>query len=207
MLKRKIIYQRLQKILSKNSILFIYHYNNLSTKQWALLKNKLSKIDGINTMVIQNKIMKDIFNSSTNDTTCLKKLPNYSRIDCSKETVLEKSDIKYFTHQNIVKLQPLFQGPTFLVACNSYNQIPLITKIFQNYPNFIFIGGFLETQTITHVDLQKYLTLNTSSYQYFLTTLLEKPKWMIGLKTKIDFSVLDLLQYRLVYLLDRFANK
>ena len=247
MYKRKIIYQKLYKIFSENSIIFIYHYNNLSTKDWSLLKSELSKISEINTIVAQNRIVQKLLDINKNKKTFSKKIVHHDprsdhllssyRIasrwthlrwrrvyDAESEeqvmlspslrdatqpikTVSWENDVEFFTTENLSKLKTLFQGPTFLIACNSYKKIPLIIKIFQKYPCFIIVGGFFETQPITHIDIQKYLSLNHYNYQYFLMTLIEKPKTILSLKDNLRLPILYILQYKLIYLLDQWSKK
>lgn len=76
-----------------------------------------------------------------------------------------------FTHNSINKskaekkrcfLNSLFQGPTFLLACKTRNQLFLIHKLLKNTKSFVFIGGFYKTQKISHQSIERIIQLNDS---------------------------------------------
>lgn len=163
MLKKLLINHKGYKILSESPIILISQYNSVSTKNVYLLKNELNKIDGLYSLVTQNKITQKI----------LEKIG----VEKKEVPVLQKGflrktpSINFFQRTNIKKrscydkLSNLFQGPTFLLGIDTIDQLLSIKIIMKNYPNFIFVGGIFKNRILSHYLVEKLVNLGDRPLQ------------------------------------------
>ena len=189
MLKKWLINQKGAKILNEFSILLHFQYNNVSTKEWHFLKNELKQIEEVSSLVIQNKIAEKIIekiqdskaNSLENSNSTEKKRDYRNPIKNKIENYNHQSTLSHSTlslnhnhdYKGLVnkvdrlfifdeRVKNLFQGPTFLIGCNTIEQLKKIKNLMKNFSNFIFIGGVYKNQTISHYTLEKLVKLDES---------------------------------------------
>lgn len=60
-LKKQILNYKIQSIIAHNPFLIFFQFNNVNTKEWRLIKSKLSKITNTPILVVKNKIVHKIF--------------------------------------------------------------------------------------------------------------------------------------------------
>jgi len=59
-LKKKLISHNISNFLEKNLLVFFFNYNHINTEEWHVIKNQLSKIKQVNTLVVKNRIGKNV---------------------------------------------------------------------------------------------------------------------------------------------------
>lgn len=153
MLKKQIIIQKGFTFLNKKPIILLYHFNNISIKNWHLLRNKLKKLEDVETLVIQNKIVKKLQSTS---------VITIDKINHQTSLTFVSQEKQVLQNKNIHELKNLFQGPTFIIGCNTNDQLKGIFNIVKDYSNILFIGGLYNNQKISHYTLDKILKLNDS---------------------------------------------
>jgi ribosomal protein L10 len=143
--KKHIKYQKTLKIFTNNPIIMFYHYNNINTKYWRLMKNECSKIGALETLVVKNRIARNFiqFTKENAQKQCflkkdfLKKKNNYFQ---TKSTLQKKID---FSEEK--SMLALLQGPSFVIGCQSIDQLARVYKTLNKLSNFIFIGSVIES--------------------------------------------------------------
>lgn len=209
MLKKQLSNHKNYHIFLKNTILLMYQFNNISSTNWRFLKHELKKelcsahADSrssqynlkINTLTTSNKITEKSINeiltqSQKSMQGLLHKeqfVKNYANINIKSSSYSLLTSSKK-NKKN--KLQNLFQGPTFLVGCNTLDQLVHINQVLKSYSsNFLFIGGLFKNQQITNYTLEKIVKLCdlTEMEKYHLLYLLKsKSSFMLFLKKIIN---------------------
>ncbi len=213
MVKKQVIIQKGLNLLTENRIILLYHFNNVSTKNWQFIKNEIKKAEDINTLVIQNKIANEILKkiqSNTenkllvnnklkkeNQTLSVQKKGLYGKNYPPLNELSTKVDIttnKYGVQEKDHLLKHLFQGPTFVLGCKTRNQLVLIYNLLKNSFNFVFVGGSYTNQNISHHSLERIVMLN-DSVKFDLIQFLEYKKLSIFLlNSHLIYSCSNLLQ-------------
>lgn len=189
MLKKLLINQKGKHILKNYSIILLYHYNNVSTKNWHSIKNELKKMEDVNSLVIQNKITLSILenlestlpknrtlNKGNNDKSLFTVINDEEGI--KKKCKKEKREVLF----TLKEIKNIFQGPTFLLACNSLEHLPVINHLMGNFSNFIFVGGLYNNQILSHHTLEKLIELNESVKYDFVRVLYSQIIVLLTLK-------------------------
>lgn len=145
MFKQKVFQKKIEKFFRENPIIFIYHCNNISMKNWALIKNQLSKKRDLSSLYIQNRI-------------AIKELEFYVKEKNQHFDSINGQQQYAINLDSLLELKQLFQGPTFLLGCHSEDDIASLYHILDKNSQFVFVGGIFETQLLTHLDLKKYIT-------------------------------------------------
>ena len=230
MTKRKKLLQlhQINKHLRGKKIVLFYQYNNVSTRDWGLLRgellseaayckllptsllgepdetysfergsaNKASQasqgfgvpLDGfgaslnefaISTLVVKSKIgqlsLRQTLATNLEPASARSGTPIGPCIakQCQSET--ERTAVgpssKLYSYQgHNTKCAELFQGPTFLFACNSHRVMRMGYKVIGNKKDrwsnnhAILLGGLYHGKVVTHLDIAKLSVLDSSIY-------------------------------------------
>lgn len=226
MTKRKKLLQvhQIKKHLREKKILLFYQYNNISTRDWGVLRGELlSEISSCQSLP------SPLFNDSHNVETAYPPQSGGVRWDgavggahqSSISTLVVKSKIgqlslaKALTQvermantdnrsrcpRNQTKCAELFQGPTFLFACNSHHEMVMGCKVFEkrrdryNNNHAILLGGLYYGKVVTHLDIAKLSSLDSSIYASLLVALENRT-------TSLLFDQLSYYQYELLRCLE-----
>ncbi len=259
MTKRKKLLQvhEIKKHLREKKILLFYQYNNITTRDWGILRGELlSEISNCQSSPISSPP----FNNSDNaeitrsggdggsmgwgrgpTTRALQAMQgprggaSPPKHPSSISTLVVKSKIGQFSlpplwpgvaheplaltqvermantdhlsrcRSNDTKCAELFQGPTFLFACNSHHEMVMGCKIIEkkrdryNNNHAILLGGLYYGKVVTHLDIAKLSSLDSSIYASLLVTLENKT-------TSLFFDHLSYYQYELLRCLEYRKN-
>ncbi len=146
-LKKKIIFQNISKFLEKNLLIFFFNYNHINTEEWGVIKNQLSKIKKVNTLVVKNRIGKNVIRKKN---SCKKRDEEINKIE---------------------KLSTLFQGPTFLIGIASSQECEPVFSVIKKQKKCIFVGGLYQGQDINHLDVKYLLKVEKGAYTDLISTL------------------------------------
>lgn len=195
-LKKKLLIYKIKKIFNQNSVVFLYHYNSINSKNWSLLKNELSHIKNANTLIIKSRVASLALNELLINLSSTNNSKNVEKWNFSNNQDYQKN---YAVIYN--KFSQLFQGSTLVVSCQSLEEIPHISNIFKKYNNFIFIGGKVQNQLVTHLDLSHLKNLNNNVYLNLLQEFHSSFKNVLFFNQIINFSFLKIYHYKLLSLL------
>lgn len=185
MLKKKISLQKELKVLTKNSIILFYQFNNVSTAKWQYIKNEFQKIDKIDNLIFQNKTGTLVLKE-------LAKLQNKQKIietllacddNAKQRSLLKKKDINN-----------LLQGPTFVLGFKTKEHFNLIYLLLKKFSNFLFIGGIYNNQYISHYSVEKLLTLQESTKIDIIQFLEYKKNSSLFFNFQFQYNYFSLLQ-------------
>ena len=199
------LHQINQHISGKKIVLF-YQYNNVSTRDWGLLRGELlsevsrckplpvlnsmiGELDGtssfggrsttdkkeftISTLVVKSKIGQLCLAQAlaTNLGPALARpRPPMEPAGETEHTAPDPTGKLSLCQDNNTKCAELFQGPTFLFACNSHREMAIGCKVIGNkrdrYSNnhAILLGGIYYGKVVTHLDIAKLSVLDSSIY-------------------------------------------
>lgn len=212
MTKRKKLLQvhQIKKHLREKKILLFYQYNNISTRDWGILRGELlSEIYSCQSSPISSPL----FDNSDNVETTNHEPSIFTLVVKSK--IGQLSLAKAFTQvkrmantdnlsrclSNDTKCAELFQGPTFLFACNSHNEMVMGCRVIEkkrdryNNNHAILLGGLYYGKVVTHLDIAKLSSLDSSIYASLLVTLENRT-------TSLLFDQLSYYQYELLRCLE-----
>lgn len=175
-LKKKVESYKIEKFKKEFPIILLYHCNSVTSQDWNLLKKKLTEIPGVGRIEgrrVKNKVAKKTLNT---DTQMVKNIffENLQPIPKEGDYTLTPSMESQKKEQVFTQLGYLFGGPTYMVAAESNEQLKKINQVFCFFPQFIFIGGVLHTQLITHLDFTKLVSLDDKIYNNLIATFSEK---------------------------------
>jgi ribosomal protein L10 len=166
-LKNKVINDKINKIVTDSGFLVVYQYNNVNSKQWNELKNKLSEFKTIKSFLIKNKsIKKKKFNDHCKNTDLnenpILSLSKKDKTNKRAKLTSTKSDKIVVAQKVLYHLSTFTQGPTYIITGISQEQFKFINSILKNYPNFIFLGGINLNQGfgLTHLDFNFMVQIN-----------------------------------------------
>ncbi len=146
-LKKKIIYHNISNFLQKNLLVFFFNYNHINTEEWGVIKNQLSKITRVDTLVVKNRIGKKVIR---------------------KKNTFKKCDQEI---DKIEKLSTLFQGPTFLIGIASSQDCEAVFSVINKQKKCLFVGGLYQGQLINHLDVKYLLKVEKVAYTDLISTL------------------------------------
>lgn len=208
MLKKEISLQKELDVLTKNSFLLFYQFNNVSSSKWKLVKNEVRKEGKIDHLIFQNKTAAIALQAQ--ESQQLEKFPLFKTKDILKDKraklsdpkavqehskrvlpVLEKQELLKLDRMSIdKKIKNLLQGPTFVLGCETIEQLVPIHKLLKNFSNFLFIGGLYNNQFVTHYSIEKLFTLHDNNGAQTKIELIQ------FLNSKKDPSLFINLQYQ-----------
>lgn len=154
-LKKNIYLKKIEKITTNFPLIFLLQCNNLSARDWWLLKHQWTELEVI---LIKNKIARLLSRSIISDDNPFQG-PTVL-IACS-EISQAKIFLRFFLH-------PSGRENKKLISTVSRFSVekPFTDSNFENWtPNFLFIGGFFQTRPILQKDLKKFLKNNESIYR------------------------------------------
>lgn len=160
-LKKKIISHNISFFLENNLLVLFFNYNHMSTEEWRVIKNQLSKIDKVNTLVVKNKIGYKVIEEKSHVASNGK----------AQQSQCDESDIDIRKEKSFENISTLFQGPTFLIGLNSPEQSKQVLYITKKEKKLIFVGGLYQEKQINHVDLDYLLKLEKGVHGNLISTL------------------------------------
>lgn len=140
-LKKRIISHNISKFLEENLLVFFFNYNHIKTEEWHLIKNQLSKIKRVDTLVVKNRIANNV--------------------------IKKQKGRKEETGQ----IETLLQGPTFLIGITSPQECGPVFSIIRKQKKCIFVGGLYQGQLINHLDLEYLLKVEKVAHTNLISTL------------------------------------
>ena len=124
-LRKKILYSKIHNILTQNSFVLFFQFNNIKLKEWISLKNQILGLENTNMLVIKNKVYyKMVSNASTFKCNYDKKYTNSVHNAEDKYT----QNLAYLV-KNKQELLFLCQGPSLIIGFKSIEQLEIISKI------------------------------------------------------------------------------
>lgn len=108
---------------------------------------------------------------------------------------------KEFLLHKIDNLNLLFQGPTLIATCDSFDCLQKLNTSLKKYKKFVLIGGEIKNQEITHLDLSFLMGLNESVYMDFLKSVKIFIYKMLVFQKGYNFCYLKIYSYKLIFLL------
>ena len=149
-LKKKYIFHNISTFLEENLLVFFFNYNHIYIEEWRIIKNELSKIKRVNTLVVKNQIGNNVIKKNTGNKT-----------------------------KQFEKLSTLFQGPTFLIGISCSEECIQVFNSIKKQQKLIFVGGLYQSQLINHLDVKYLLKVenraNTSLITFLQSTLYLTP--------------------------------
>lgn len=212
MTKRKKLLQvhQIKKHLKEKKILLFYQYSNISTRDWGILKGELlSEISSCQSSPISSPLFNNSDKVETNNhessISTLVVKSKIGQLSLAKAlTQVERmanTDNLSRCPSNDTRCAELFQGPTFLFACNSHHEMVMGCKVIEKkrdrYSNdhAILLGGLYYGKVVTHLDVAKLSSLDSSVYASFLVALENRT-------TSLLFDQLSYYQYELLRCLE-----
>ncbi len=135
MLKKQVTIQKGLNILTKNPIILIYHFNNVSTKNWQFLKNKIKKLENIQCNILQNKLVEDILIKLEKNGDILEKKESYYLSSIPLENKLlkySKSSLEKITSKKVMGLRSKRVNPNQITqsqkTSNNFQKEELFSK-------------------------------------------------------------------------------
>lgn len=193
MVKKEVITGKSDKIFTENPIILLYHFNNVSTKNWQFVKKEIKKDKEIQALIIKNKIVtKKLIKKKELDLVVTKNNLSHNIVELGvgnyKKEKLSKNNNLLFT------LDSLIQGPTFVIGCKTEKTILVVNNLFKASSNFLFIGGFYNGEKITYTGLDKIVSLNKSIKSDLLQFLSIKRVAFSFLKLELSYNLLQLIE-------------
>ncbi|BDA51719.1 Ribosomal protein L10-like protein (mitochondrion) [Coccomyxa sp. Obi] len=212
MTKRKKLLQlhQIKKHLREKKILLFYQYNNINTRNWVVLRGELlSEIPSCQSSPIPSPPFNNSDNvETTNHESSISTLVVKSKIGqlslakaLTQVECMANTDNLSRCPSNDTKCAELFQGPTFLFACNSHHEMVMGCKVIEkkrdryNNNHLILLGGLYYGKVVTHLDIAKLSSLDSSIYASLLVTLENRT-------TSLLFDQLSYYQYELLRCLE-----
>lgn len=183
----------------------LYHFNDLN----ALFTSEADKLS-----VDQNKNLKI-------DTSILNLSKLSSENICFTDDFRENFNKKNQTvHEKLYSnFLTIFQGPTLILSCKSIEDIPFVFKVLEQYKNIMFLGGKVQNNYITHLDLKKIISSNITNEklinlipyllrQFYFKLLFFKVYKLFIIKAINDFYITKIISLILILnQLSKLSNK
>lgn len=135
--KKKIDLLKTSNIFKKYPIILFFQHNNLTVRDWSHLRTNITQINDTKLFITKNSIIEKV--------------------------LLEYKNNFLVQESNINNLEPnlfnIFQGPNFILACHTLDQVESVWKVTKSSSKVLFVGGLFHNQLITHLDLEKLLQL------------------------------------------------
>nr|YP_009138116.1 hypothetical protein LOBIN_mt053 [Lobosphaera incisa]AKF78674.1 hypothetical protein LOBIN_mt053 [Lobosphaera incisa] len=196
-LKKKVESYKIEKFKKEFPIILLYHCNSVTSQDWNLLKKKLTEIPGVFGRRVKNKVARKTLNTNTETVKNLffENSQPVSFYDKEGDYPLTPAMESQKKEQVFTELGYLFGGPTYMVAAESNEQLKKINQVFSFFPQFIFIGGVLHTQLITHLDFTKLVSLDDKIYNNLIATFSEKGGDLLNSCYSLIYSNLSTFLY------------
>lgn len=178
--------KKIRKITCKNffekySILLFLQHNNCTTKEWSEFKKK-----NIEFLVLKNSIPKIIRCGSLKE----KSKTESNQMSTKNNILAHGKGINLYTPRHD-QVDLLFQGPSIALGCRDIDQLDQVWTFLKSQSNLVFVGGFLENQTLNHLDIEKLLKINYSIYNVLLSQLNVQNELYRTLKNSINLNYLN----------------
>ena len=208
--KKLLQVHQIKKHLREKKILLFYQYSNITTRDWGVLRGELlSEISSCQSSTISSPLFNDSDNVETaNHESSISTLVVKSKIGqlslAKALTQIERmvnSDNLSRCPSTETKCAELFQGPTFLFTCNSHHEMVTGCKVIEkkrdryNNNHAILLGGLYYGKVVTHLDIAKLSSLDSSIYASLLVALENKT-------TSLLFDQLSYYQHELLRCLE-----
>ncbi len=181
MLKKQINITKGVHTLMDYPMILLFHFNNVTMKNWQQLKKEINKINGIQTLVVNTKLSDKV-------------RIHFSLLE--KKGQEKKENLCFFLEKKSIStpIEKLLQGPTLLLCCKTHNQLVSIISVFKNSSHFIFVGGFYNNQYLAHTTLEKILTLSDSTKTEPFHFLEKEKSSMITLINSVNLEYFFLIK-------------
>lgn len=197
------------KIKNKwNSNKSLVQKNKISLKQkkpcssLSYLEKNLNGQKDNNELLKKNITIKETLHTQEND--------NKQKINIkAKSLYLTRDSLKNteFKNHKIDNLNYLFQGPTLIATCDSFDCLQKLNTSLKKYKKFVLIGGEINNQKITHLDLSFLIGLNESVYIDFLKSLKIFIYKMLVFQKGYNFCYYKISSYKLIFILHYLLTK
>jgi len=147
MKKQNITFLKTQKFIRKHPSILFFQHNNLSVSQWFRLRTQLKTMD------------------HESNALCAEK--HHVNLLVLKNSLIDN----VLVQENISNPSSLFQGPCFALGFSNLSQFSDIIKITCQEPTIVLIGGLLKNQFLNHLDIAKFLKVDTGVHETFLSNL------------------------------------
>lgn len=221
--KKKIDLLKTRDIFKKYPIILFFQHNNLTVNDWSNLRNNIKQINETTIFITKNSIVEKILsenilsqNKFLESKSCMRiqnasSLPNKTRINNPKFKNLVSTHS--FRVNELEKIHNIFQGPNFILGCQTIEQLNSIWNLIKSMSNIIFVGGLFHNQLITHLDLEKLLQLhncgistNTLLQELFFNALNIESSMLKLLNANFIIQTLKLSQLKSIHSLTQIQD-
>lgn len=138
---------KIEKFITQYPIILFFQHNNLSVKQWLLLRNQLKNIDGGELLLFKNTLIENVLiNKNVIDSQSIFQGPCFA-----------------------VGFSNFSQFNEILKLVNPSN-LKILFKTNQTSTVFL-IGGLLNNKFISHLDISKITKLDNNLHENLLVNL------------------------------------
>jgi ribosomal protein L10 len=185
MISNKNIYslEKTKKFFQEYPVVLIYQHNNCTVKQRIDLKIKLQQLDSVQTLTIKNSIISKILNER--DRNLYVNTDNTPKVEMNS----------HLQHQ--FQVEKLFQGPLLVLGCHDTQELKKLCIILNTLPSFIFLGGRIDNEIYTHLDIQKSLEINNDIYYELLNIFNKQLNFQNIVPYNVLFSILHTLHLKM----------
>ena len=168
-LRKKIFYSKIHNVLTQNSFVLFFQYNNIQSKKWIFLRNEILKCENTCVLVIKNKITHEMFENTfeksscanTKNTAYIKKNP--TGLLCDPLALCVAKQWGAFPCKDFKKIVFLCQGPTLIIAFKSIKQCKPIYEILE-----FFKGNLPLSTNLTQKNVENSLYKNKKLVSLFM---------------------------------------
>ncbi len=219
-LKKQILNCRLKKLIAKYVFVLFYQLNHGDTKQWRKLKQHLAEIGNVESFLIKNQVACKVLTKNKQDSRMLtphgrELYSSQEELDSNQNTLSIENPLNHDSNrvlaqeeknQIINKIDTLFQGPTFVIACESIEEFTAINVILKQYYNLFLIGGISKENILTHLDFNTMLELDKSIYGKFCQQCINPIYSILLINQTFNFQYLKQKQYEFLLLLQQICT-
>ena len=126
----------------------------------------------------------------------LKQFDNVSML-LLKNSVIENIIVTE-NSQNKKILQSMFQGPCFAIGCFEFSQLIKVMELVKKNPKILTVGALLEKKILTHLDLNKIITLDNTVYKSLFNNFSQSSLFLNTLENSLNFQILQHKQRDLI---------
>jgi ribosomal protein L10 len=100
----------------------------------------------------------------------------------------------------------MFQGPCLAIGCLEFSQFSKIIKMFKITSKFLVIGAIVNKKLLTHLDLNKLLTINNNVYNSLVNNFSQSNDLYNLLQNSLKFQILQQIPIDLINCLSFLKN-
>jgi ribosomal protein L10 len=100
-------------------------------------------------------------------------------------------------------IDSLFQGPTFVITCESIQELNSVHLVLNQYSNLFFIGGIYKHKIFTHLDFNSMLELNESIYAKLCEECINPIYYILNINKIFNLEYLKQKQCEFIFLLQQ----